>query len=154
MFAWLSSKVATSVVVLVIAGSFLGLFTMQAHYYRSLELQDLADAITDLVTEVDLLSCEAWVEVNWTNVPESQGLPRLFHGEPYLVQFTRERPYLVWDGTRVAGRYFPSEVKLLDAEGETVDLLEVPSTTGFVVSSEPEWEDWGLDFPVTVHALA
>ncbi|MCK5251473.1 MAG: hypothetical protein KAQ96_00935, partial [Thermoplasmata archaeon] len=66
--------------MLIIAVSFTGLFSMQADYYRTLELEDLANAITDLVTEVDLLTCEARVEVNWTVSATSHGLPREFHG--------------------------------------------------------------------------
>lgn len=139
--------------VLVIAASFTGLFSMQADYYRTLELEDLADAITDLVTEVDLLTCEASVMVNWTSMAESHGLPREFHGEPYLLQFTSERPYLVWQGTRVAGRYFPSDVNLLNGEGTTVGMLEVPSTSGFIIRSEPEWSERGLDQVISIQGL-
>lgn len=139
--------------VLVIAASFTGLFNMQADYYRTLELEDLANAFTDLVTEVDLLTCEAFVEVNWTAMAESHGLPREFHGAPYLVQFTAERPYLVWQGTRVAGRYFPSNVTLIEEDGATVDILEVPSSTGFTVGSCPEWREWGQDLVISIQAL-
>ncbi len=153
MIDWLSSKVATSVVVLVISGSFLGLFGMQADYYRSLELEDLADAVSDLVTEVDLLTCEAAVEVNWTVTAESHGLPRTFHGKAYLIQFTTERPYLVWEGTRVAGRFFPSPVSLSNDTGGHVEMLEIPSTIGFKVCSRPAWEEWGLNHHITIEAL-
>jgi len=153
LIEWLSSKVATSMAVLVIAASFTGLFSMQADYYTTLELEDLANAITDLVTEVDLLTCGAFVEVNWTSMAESHGLPREFHGEVYMIQFTSERPYLVWQGTRVAGRYFPSNVNLIEEAGEPVDILEVPSSTGFTVISEPEWCDWGLDLVISIRAL-
>ena len=82
MFDWITSKVATSVTVLVIAASFTGLFSMQADYYRTLEMEDLADAVTDLVTEVDLLSGEARVTVDWRDSLTSHGLPRDLHGEP------------------------------------------------------------------------
>jgi hypothetical protein len=140
--------------VLVIAASFTGIFSMQADYYVTLELEDLANAITDLVTEVDLLTCEAFVEVNWTAMAESHGLPREFHGKPYLVQFTAERPYLVWQGTRVAGRYFPSNVTLIEEDGAFADILEVPSSTGFTVGSRPEWREWGLDLVISIQALA
>jgi len=153
MLEWLSMKVATTAVALVVALSFLGLFGMQAEYFESLELEDLADSISDLVTDVDLLGCEAWVEVNWTNATESLGLPRTFHGDPYLIQFSRERPYVVHRGERVAGRYFPSPVDLVDEDGEPLDLLEISSTTGFVVSSKPTWAPWGLDHPITIQPL-
>jgi len=153
MIDWLSSKVATSMVVLVISGSFLGLFGMQADYYRTLELEDLADAVSDLVTQVDLLTCEAVVEVNWTFTTESHGLPRTFHGKAYLIQFTIERPYLLWEGTRVAGRFFPSPVSLSNDTDEHVEMLEIPSTIGFKVSSNPIWEDWGLNHHITIGAL-
>ena len=153
MFDWLSSKLATSMVVLIICGSFLGLFSMQAEYYRTLEMEDLADAITDLVTQVDLVACGAMVEINWTDATSSHSLPRLFHGRPYLVQFTSERPYLVWDGTRVSGQYFTSTITLLDGDGEPVVLLEVPSTTGFVVHSRPMWTEHGLDHPICILPL-
>jgi hypothetical protein len=153
MIDWLTSKVATSITILVIAASFTGLFSMQADHYRTLELEDLADAVTDLVTEVDLLGCDAQVQVNWTSASISHGLPREFHGEPYLVQFTEDRPYLVWQGTRVAGRYFPSSVVLTDEDGGPVGLLEVVSTTGFVIGSHQEWRDWGLDQVISVTPL-
>ncbi len=153
MFDWLTSKVATSVTVLIIAASFTGLFSMQADYYRTLELEDLADAFTDLVTEVDLLSSEAVVFLNWTGASESHGLPREFHGEPYMIELTGERPYLVHQGTRVSGRYFPSELVLLDDEGERVDLLEIASTTGLVIRSNGKWCDWGLDMVITIEPL-
>lgn len=153
MLEWLSSRVATSAVVLIVCVSFLGLFTMQADYYRTLEMGELADAVTDLVTQMDMLTCEARLEVNWTSNTTSHGLPRLLHGEPYIVQFTPERAYVVQDGQRVAGQYFPSTVDLMDARGEPVSLLEVPSTTGFVVSSKAAWAAWGLDHPITVQPL-
>jgi len=149
----MTSRVMTSITVLVIAGSFLGLFTMQADHYRMLELEDLADAVTDLVTEVDLLTCEARVEVNWTSSAEAHGLPRDFHGEPYLIQFSSERPYLVWRETRVAGRYFPTPVELLDAGGEPTMLLEVPSSTGFVIGSSSQWGERGMEHPITISPL-
>ncbi len=153
MLGWMTSRVMTSITVLVIAGSFLGLFTMQADHYRMLELEDLADAVTGLVTEVDLLTCEARVEVNWTSSPEARGLPRDFHGEPYLIQFSSERPYLVWQGTRVAGRFFPTPVELLDADGEATTLLEVPSSTGFVIESSSEWGERGMEHPIAISPL-
>ncbi|NIP36526.1 MAG: hypothetical protein GWN18_16330 [Thermoplasmata archaeon] len=153
MFEWMASKVATSVTVLVIAASFTGLFSMQAEYYRTLELEDLADAFTDLVTEVDLLSCEAVVVLNWTDAKESHGLPREFQGEPYMIELTRERPFLTHQGVRVSGRYFPSELVLIDDEGERVDLLEVASTTGLVIRSQTTWCDWGLDTALSVEPL-
>jgi hypothetical protein len=150
---WVTSKVVTTLVVMVIAVSFLGLFSMQATYYRSLEQEDVANAITDLVTEVDLLGCEAEVMVDWTNASGSQGLPRYLHGVPYIIQFTCERPYVVIDAHRVAGRYFPSNVSLYDPLGAHVDLLEVPSTVGFQISSEAKWMPWGLDFPISITVL-
>jgi len=153
MFGWLSSKVMTTMTVLVIAASFTGLFSMQADYYRTLELEDLAHAITDLVTEVDLLTCEATVTVNWTSSATSHGLPREFHGEPYLVQFTGERPYVVWQGTRVAGRFFPSDVALDLHDGTPMTLLEIASTTGFSIRSEPVWKEWGLDMEISIQPL-
>ena len=140
--------------VLIISGSFLGLFGMQADYYRDLELSDLANAVTDLVTDMDLLTCEGTLEVNWTATAVSHGLPRTFHGAAYMIQFTNERPYVLCDGTRAGGRYFPSAVVLLDPRGEPVDLLEVPSTTGFVVHAMPEWADWGLQYIILVEALS
>ena len=127
---------------------------MQADYYRTLELEDLANTITDLVTEVDLLTCEARVEVNWTASAISHGLPREFHGEPFIVQFTEERPYLVWQGTRVRGRYFPSNVVLKGVDGVALDLLEIASTTGFTVISEPEWQERGLDLVIYIRSLS
>jgi hypothetical protein len=153
MFGWLSSKVVTTMAVLVIAASFTGLFSMQADYYRTLELEDLANAITDLVTEVDLLSCQATVTVNWTSQAASHGRPRDFHGEPYLVQFTSERPYVVWQGTRVTGRFFPSDVALFQQDGSPSNLLEVASTTGFIISSEPVWKEWGLDQEISIQPI-
>ena len=154
MFGWLSSKVVTTMAVLVIAVSFTGLFSMQADYYRTLELEDLANAITDLVTEVDLLTCEATVTVNWTSSAASHGLPREFHGEAYLVQFTNERPYVVWKETRVSGRFFPSDVALCQQDGTPSTLLEVPSTTGFSIGSEHLWREWGLDMEISIQPLA
>jgi hypothetical protein len=153
MLEWVSGRVATTFVVLVIAVSFLGLFGMQVDYYRTLELEDLADAISELVTEVDLLNCEAWVEVNWSSASEPHGLPRDFHGGTYIVQFTEERPHVSIDGTRVSGMYFPSPVELVDADGDRVELLEVSSATGFVVCSRPSWTEHGLDHPITLRAL-
>lgn len=153
MMEWLTMKVATTAVALIIALSFLGLFTMQAQYFEALGLEDLADAISDLVTEVDLLGCEARVEVNWTNTTASHGLPRTFHGQPYLVRFTSERPYVVLGNENIAGRYFASPVFLQNASGEQVDLLEVRSTMGFTVSSEPTWMPWGQDLPLTISPL-
>ena len=144
---------ATSLTVLIIAASLTGLFSMQADYYRTLELEDLANAYTDLVTEVDLLSCEAEVVVNWTDAAIAHGLPRTFHGDTYLIEFTEERPYLVSQGVRVTGRYFPSDLVLRDGSGDATDVLEVPSTTGFIVSSEHVWRDWGLDLVITVQPL-
>jgi hypothetical protein len=154
MWGWLSSKVVTSVAVLVITGSFMGLFSMQADYYRTLELEDMANAITDLVTEVDLLTCQALVEVNWTDQAESHGLPRTFQGEPYMVHFTPERPYLVWNDVRVKGRYFPSPVQLFGPDGAPTGVLEVPSTTGFMIQSKPTWADWGLEHMISINALS
>lgn len=154
MFGWLASKVSTSIVVLVVACSFMGLFSMQADYYETLELEDLADSVTDLVTEVDMLACEATVTVNWTASAVSQGLPRTFHGKPYVVEFTSERPYIQWQGCRVAGRYFPSDVTLSGGDGIPVALLEVPSTTGFTLISNRVWRDWGLDAVTSVQPLS
>ncbi len=139
--------------MLIIAVSFTGLFSMQADYYRTLELEDLANAITDLVTEIDLLTCEAMVEVNWTVSAISHGLPREFYGEPFVVHFTEERPYLVWQGTRVVGRYFPSNVVLKGDDGVVVNLLEIASTTGFTVMSEPEWQERGLGLVIYIQSL-
>jgi hypothetical protein len=153
MLDWISGRVATTFVVLIIAVSFLGLFGMQVDYYRTLELEDLADAISELVTEVDLLNCEAWVEVNWSSASEPHGLPRQFQGETYIVQFTEDRPYVSIEGTRVSGLYFPSPVELVDANGDRVELLVVSSTNGFVVSSQPRWTEHGLDHPITLCAL-
>ena len=153
MMEWMSGKVATTLVVLIIAASFLGLFGMQVDYYRTLELEDLADAISELVTEVDLLDCEARVEVNWSSAPEPHGIPRLFHGGTYVVQFTEDRPYVCFDGKRTSGLYFPSPVELIDADGHQAEFLEVSSTTGFVVSSQPQWTEYGLDHPITLSAL-
>ncbi len=154
MFGWLSSKVTTTMVVLVIASSFMGLFSMQADYYRTLELEVLANAVTDLVTDVDLLACEAVVTVNWTSSGVSHGLPRTFQGEPYILQFTVERPYVVWQGSRVAGRYFPSDVTLVKGDGTPAAVLEVPSSTGFTIISEHAWRGWGLDTEICVRPLA
>jgi hypothetical protein len=153
MIEWLSSKVATSMAVLMIAASFTGLFSMQSDYYRTLELEDLADHITDLVTQVDLLSCEALVEVNWTSAMASHGLPREFHGEPYLIQFSKERPFVEWRGTRVAGMYFPSDVELLNDEGSELTLLEVVSTRGFLIESQASWSPWGLEHTISIAPL-
>jgi hypothetical protein len=135
------------------AASFTGLFSMQAEYYRTLELEDLADAVTELVTELDLLTCEAEVEVNWTDSTSSHGLPRDFHGRPYIIEFTRERPYITWEGTRVKGRYFPSDIIILDGAGVVLDLLEVPSTGGFVLTSGQVWTESGLDTVIDVRAI-
>ena len=126
---------------------------MQADYYRTLELEDLANAITDLVTEVDLLTCKATVTINWTASSASHGLPREFHGEPYLVQFTSERPYVVWQGTRVTGRFFPSDVTLCLQDGTPSTLLEIASTTGFSIGSEPVWREWGQDMEISIQPL-
>ncbi len=153
MMAWLTSKVATSLTVMVIAASFMGLFDMQVDYYRTLELEDLADSVTELVTEVDLLGCEAEVVLNWTSSSESHGLPREFHGDPYIVQFTEERPYVVWRGIRVVGKYFPSNVLLLDKMEGPIKLLEISSVKGFVIDSRYEWADWGLNQVITVRPL-
>jgi hypothetical protein len=153
MFDWVSSKVATSVVVLIVALSFLGLFGMQIDHYRSLELRDVANKVTDLVTDVDLMGCQVRLEINWTDCDESFGLPRDFQGAPYLIEFTRERPYIVHDGHRVAGRYFPNSLELCDGEGEPTELLEVSSTTGFVISSRPQWSAYGLHHPIQVTSI-
>ncbi len=153
MMEWVSGKVATTFVVLLIAASFLGLFGMQIEYYRGLKLEDVANAITDLVTEVDLLDCEVMLEINWTREPEVHGLPRLVDGEAYSVQFTEDRPYVVMDGGRAAGRYFPSSIELLDLDGERVGLLEVSSLAGFILTSRPIWTEHGLDHRVSVEAL-
>lgn len=150
---WLSSRAATSAVVLIVCVSFLGLFTMQADYYRTLERGEVADAVSGLVTQVDMLTCEAQLEVNWTSDSTSHGLPRHLHGEPYVVRFTPDRAYVVQGGHQVAGQYFPSTVGLLDARGEPASLLEVPSTTGFVVSSHAEWAEWGLDHVIVIQPL-
>jgi hypothetical protein len=150
MMEWTVSKVLTSLMVLAIAASFLGLYGMQAASVRRMELEDLADRFSDLVAEIDGLACEASVEVNWTGSMESHGLPRTFHGKPFVIQFTYERPYIIWDGERVSGRPFSSQIDLLGNHGEHVDLLEIPSTTGFIVSSKAMWAHWGLDFPISI----
>ena len=150
---WLSSKAVTSMVVLVIIGSFLGLFNIQVNYYTSLELQELADVVSSLVAEIDKLTCEATVEVNWTLATESHGLPRYFHGEPYLILFTQDRPHVTWNGLSVKGRYFTSPIDLLGTNGSCVSLLEVPSTTGFLVQTTQMWAEWGLGQRITVEAL-
>ena len=154
MMEWTASKVLTSVMVLAIAVSFLGLYGMQAASVRRMELEDLADRFSDLVAEIDGLACEASVEVNWTASAQSHGLPRTFHGKPYVIQFTSERPFLKWDGERVSGRPFSSPVAIFDDRGGPVNLLEVPSTSGFSVSSKATWASWGLDFPLSIAPLA
>jgi hypothetical protein len=150
---WLTSKVMTTAVVLVIAVSFLGLFGMQVDHYRTLELEDIANRVSELVTEVDLVLAEVTVEVNWTGASESMGIPRTFYGEPYLIEFTSERPYVVLEGERVKGRHFPGIVQLRDRSGEQVDILEIPSTTGFLLQSSSHWTDDGLDRPITIMPL-
>jgi fermentation-respiration switch protein FrsA (DUF1100 family) len=153
LIEWTISRVATSVVVLIICLSVMGLFGMEAASVRQMELKGLAGTVSDLVVDVDTLGCAASFEVNWTVSSESFGLPRAFHGDTYTIQFTSERPYLVWHGERVAGHPFSSEVRLLDATGGPVSMLEVRSATGFVLSSEAEWESWGLDYPVYISPL-
>jgi len=147
------SRVATSAVVLIIALSILGLFGMEAASVRQMELRDLADSVSDLVVDVDMLPCAASVEVNLTVSSESFGLPRAFHGDCYTIELTAERPYLVWHGERVAGHPFSSLVRLADRSGAPVGILTVRSVEGFVVSSQPEWADWGLDLPITISPL-
>lgn len=153
MFEWLASKVMTSAVALIIAVAFLGLFGMQVEHYRTLELRDIADRVSDLVTEVDLVRAEVTIEVNWTGALECLGLPRTFHGEVYLIEFSAQRPYVVLEGQRVKGRHFPGVVDLRDAMGEPVDILEVSSTTGFVLHSSPAWTEGGLDHPISISPL-
>jgi len=153
MLEWTISKVATTFVVLTIALSVLGLFGMEAASIRTMELERLADAVADLVGDVDTVPCEASCEVDWTCATESFGLPRAFHGDAYTIEFTAERPYVVWRHERVAGHPFTSIVEVVDGEGGPVPLLEVVSTTGFVVSSRAEWQPWGLDHPVQVRPL-
>jgi hypothetical protein len=153
MLEWTISKVATTLVVLTIALSVLGLFGMEAASMRTMELERLADAVADLVGDVDTVPCEASCEVDWTCATESFGLPRAFHGDAYTIEFTAERPYVVWRGERVAGHPFTSRLGLVGGDGAPVPLLEVVSTTGFVVSSRAEWQPWGLDHPVQVGPL-
>ncbi len=153
MMEWTVSKVLTSLMVLAIAASFLGLYGMQAASVRRIELEDLADRFSDLVAEIDGLACEAFVEVNWTASMESHGLPRSFHGKPYVIQFTSERPYIEWDGERVSGKPFSSPVGLLDVDFQPAVSLDIPSTTGFILFSKATWASWGLDFPVHIAPL-
>jgi hypothetical protein len=153
MLEWTISKVATTAVVLSIALSVLGLFGMEAASVRSMELERLADAVADLVVDVDMLACEATCEVDWTSSSECFGLPRAFHGDAYTIVFSSQRPCVVWRGERAAGHPFASAVRLLDADGGPVELLEVRSTEGFVVSSQAEWAPWGVDLPLHVRPL-
>ncbi len=153
MLAWTISKVATSFVVLTIALTVLGLFGMEAASMRTMELERLADSVADLVGDVDTLPCEASCEVNWTCASDAFGLPRTFHGDVYRIEFTADRPYVVWRGERVAGHPFTSRVRLVDGDGQPLPLLAVGSTTGFIVSSHAEWQSWGLDLPVQVRSL-
>jgi len=150
---WTISRVATSAVVLIIALSILGLFGMEAASVRQMELEELADSVSDLVVDVDMLPCAVSVEVNLTVSAESFGLPRAFHGDSYTIELTAERPYVVWHGDRVAGHPFSSMVRLVDRSGEAVSVLTVRSVEGFVVSSQPEWADWGLDLPISISPL-
>ena len=153
MIEWTIFRVMTSAVVLVIALSILGLFGMEAASVRQMELEELADSVSDLVVDVDMLPCAVSVEVNLTVTAESFGLPRAFHGDSYTIELTAERPYVVWHGDRVAGHPFSSMVRLVDRSGEAVSVLTVRSIEGFVVSSQPEWADWGLDLPVSISPL-
>ena len=153
MIEWTIFRVVTSAVVLVIALSILGLFGMEAASVRQMELEELADSVSDLVVDVDMLPCAVSVEVNLTVTAESFGLPRAFHGDSYTIELTAERPYVVWHGDRVAGHPFSSMVRLVDRSGAPVDVLTVRSVEGFVVSSQPEWADWGLDLPITISPL-
>ena len=153
MIEWTISRVATSAVVLIIALSILGLFGMEAASVRQMELEELADSVSDLVVDVDMLPCAVSVEVNLTVSAESFGLPRAFHGDSYTIELTAERPYVVWHGDRVAGHPFSSMVRLVDRSGEAVSVLTVRSVEGFVVSSQPEWADWGLDLPISISPL-
>jgi hypothetical protein len=150
---WTISRVATSAVVLIIALSILGLFGMEAASVRQMELEDLADSVSDLVVDVDMLPCAVAVEVNLTVSSESFGLPRAFHGDSYTIELTSERPYVVWHGARVAGHPFSSMVRLVDLSGAPVGVLAVRSVDGFVILSQPEWADWGLDLPITISPL-
>ena len=153
MIEWTISRVATSAVVLIIALSILGLFGMEAASVRQMELRDLADSVSDLVVDVDMLPCAVTVEVDLTVSAEAFGLPRAFHGDSYTIELTPERPYVVWHGERVAGHPFSSMVRLSDLSGAPVAVLAVRSVEGFVVSSQPEWADWGLDLPITISPL-
>jgi hypothetical protein len=153
MIEWIISRVATSAVVLVIALSILGLFGMEAASVRQMELEELADSVSDLVVDIDMLPCAVSVEVNLTVTAESFGLPRTFHGDSYTIELSAERPYVVWHGDRVAGHPFSSMVRLADRSGEAVSVLTVRSVEGFVVSSQPEWADWGLDLPISISPL-
>lgn len=153
MIEWTISRVATSAVVLVIALCVLGLFGMEAASVRRMELRDLADAVSDLVVDVDLLPCAVAVEVNLTVSSESFGLPRAFHGDGYTIELTPERPYVVWHGERVAGHPFSSMVRLADRAGAPVGVLAVRSAEGFSICSQPEWAEWGLDLPITLSPL-
>ncbi|UCC93761.1 MAG: hypothetical protein JSW25_03595 [Thermoplasmata archaeon] len=153
MIEWFSSKMVTSITVLVIAASFTGLFSMQADYYRTQELEDLANAITDLVTEVELLDGQVWVEVNWTVSARSHGLPREFHGKPYVIRFTPERPYVAWQGQVVPGRFFPSDIRLIGSDGEETHLLEIASAIGFTLESSPIWTEWGLEHALSIRPV-
>ena len=154
MIEWTISRVATSAVVLIIALSILGLFGMEAASVRQMELEDLADSVSDLVVEVDLLPCAVSIEVNLTASDEAFGLPRAFHGDSYTIELTPERPYVVWHGNRVAGHPFSSMVRLADRSGGSLGILAVRSVEGFVVSSQPEWAEWGPDLPITLSPLA
>lgn len=153
MLEWTISKVATTLVVLIIALSVLGLFGMEAASVRTMELERLADSVADLVGDVDTLPCEASCTVDWTCASESLGLPSSFHGEAYTIEFTADRPYVVWRGERVAGHPFTSRVSLVGLDDEPTPMLQVTSTAGFVVSSHAEWQPWGLDHPVQVGPL-
>ena len=153
MIEWTISRVATSAVVLVIALSVLGLFGMEAASVRQMELRGLADSVSDLVADVDMLPCAVSLEVNLTASAEAFGLPRAFHGDAYVIELTEERPYVVWHGDRVAGHPFPSRVRLVDRTGAPVSVLVVRSVSGFVISSEPEWAEWGLDLPISISPL-
>ena len=110
-------------------------------------------SLTDLVTELDLLDCEAEVQVNWTASTSSHGLPRDLHGDIYIIEFTQERPYIAWEGTRVTGRYFPSDIRVLNEEDSPLDVLEVPSTSGFILTSVQVWTDRGLGTEITIRPL-
>lgn len=153
MIEWMSSKVATSMVVLIIALSFMGLFGLQVESYREMERSAVADRVSSLVAEVDRARCEVAIDVDLADPEGAYGIPRLLHGEVYSIELTRDRAYVVVGGQRTGGAPFSCPVRLVDGYGEPVELLVVPSTGGFVISSQEAWCDWGLDLPVTIGPL-